>query len=110
MIDQQRLQELADDFGAEELAELIESFLEEAAETVQALEATVSDVHIEVRCEHFHFLKGCALNVGAMELAKVCESYEHSKEGFSTAQYMSVKADFEAVKSYFANGGLQNVA
>ena len=66
MIDHSRLQELINDFGEEDLADLIDSFLEEAVETVDALEGTISEAYTKERAELFHFLKGCALNVGAM--------------------------------------------
>ncbi len=110
MIDQNRLQELIDDFGAEDLADLIDSFLEEAVETVAALEATVSQDYSQERSELFHFLKGCALNVGAMGLADVCERFENRHAGFSAEEYQSVKSDFDAVQRFFADGGLKNVA
>ncbi len=110
MIDQNRLQELVDDFGADDFLELIESFLEEATGAVQALEAMISDVHMVERSEQFHFLKGCALNVGAMALADVCERFENRHTGFSADEYQRVKADFDTVQGFFADGGLKNVA
>ena len=110
MIDQSRLQELAEDFGSEDLADLIDAFLEEATEALQALANMVSDADMDARRNQFHFLKGCALNVGAMQLAKVCEGFEHGTGGFSEAEYLSVLADFHAVQLYFADGGMQNVA
>ncbi len=110
MIDHSRLQELIDDFGEEDLADLIGSFLEEAAETVDALEGTISEAYTKERAELFHFLKGCALNVGAMNLADVCEAFENRHGGFSVDEYQSMKSDFDQVQAFFANGGLRQVA
>ncbi len=110
MIDQDRLRELIDDFGVDDLGDLIESFLEEAEATVISLEAEVSDDYSKERADLFHFLKGCALNVGAMELADLCEAYEHRQTGFSVSEYQSVKADFAAVQTFFVDGGLKQVA
>ena len=110
MIDQNRLQELIDDFGEEDLADLIDSFLEEAVETVAALGTTISEEYSRERSELFHFLKGCALNVGAMALADVCERFENRHTGFSAEEYQSVKTDFDSVLRFFAEGGLKNVA
>lgn len=110
MINEARLQELVDDFGTEDLAELIESFLEEAEEVVAGLESSVSDDYSQDRSGQFHFLKGCALNVGATDLAKVCEELEYRQSGFSHAEYQSLKAQFGAVQSYFLDGGLKKIA
>ena len=110
MIDHSRLQELINDFGEEDLADLIDSFLEEAVETVDALEGTISEAYTKERAELFHFLKGCALNVGAMKLADVCETFENRHSGFSTEEYQSMKADFAQVQAFFASGGLKQVA
>lgn len=110
MINQDRLRELIDDFGEEDLGELIESFLEEAEATVVSLAAEVSDDYSKERSELFHFLKGCALNVGAMQLADICEGYENRQIGFTAAEYQSVKADFAAVSAFFMDGGLKQVA
>ncbi len=110
MINQARLQDLKQDFGEEDLAELIESFLEEAASTVEALSALVTDGYSKERSDQFHFLKGCAPNVGAMELADQCEIYENRQTGFSDAEYQSVRSDFAAVQAFFDSGGLKKVA
>ena len=110
MIDQTRLQELVDDFGAEDLDDLIESFLEEAAESVMNLEAMVSDEVCDERSAQFHFLKGCALNIGAVDLADLCQSFEGRDGGFSGAEYQSLLSRFQAVQAYFADGGLKHIA
>ena len=82
MIDQTRLQELVDDFGAEDFDDLIESFLEEAAESVMNLEAMVSDEACDERSAQFHFLKGCARNIGAVKFGDLCETWEFGRAPF----------------------------
>ena len=110
MINQARLQELADDFGAEDLAELIESFLEEAAEAVEELGTMISDEYTATRSAQFHFIKGCAVNVGATELGEVCEKLEHRHAGFTQAEYAALKNQFHEIQAYFSEGGLKLIA
>ena len=110
MIDQARLQELVNDFGAEDFDDLIESFLEEAAESVMNLEAMVSDEACDERSAQFHFLKGCALNIGAVDLADMCQSFEGRGGGFTGAEYQNLLNRFQAVQAYFADGGLKHIA
>ncbi|MEM7213663.1 MAG: Hpt domain-containing protein [Pseudomonadota bacterium] len=110
MIDPARLQELAEDFGPDDLAELIEAFLEEASEAVDTLEATVSDAYSEDRAAQFHFLKGCALNVGASQFGERLQILEHRDGGFSQTEYQSLRAEFHAIQEHLLNGGLKNIA
>ena len=110
MIDQARLQELVNDFGAEDFDELIESFLDEAAEAVSNLEAMVSDEASHERSAQFHFLKGCALNIGAVDLAELCQNFEGKGGGFTGAEYQNLLSEFRAVQAYFADGGLKHIA
>ena len=110
MIDEKQLRELADDFGSEDLMDLIESFLDEAAEAVTELGAMVSDEYSEERAAQFHFLKGCAVNVGANDLAGLCERYEHRRSGFAHAEYQSILGQFHEVQAYFSTGGLKKIA
>ncbi|MEM7683836.1 MAG: Hpt domain-containing protein [Pseudomonadota bacterium] len=107
MIDKSRLQELADDFGEDDLMELVESFLEEAAEAVDKLEAMVSATFSEERSQQFHFLKGCALNLGANQLGALCETFEKRDGGFSITEYQEFCTQFRAVQDYFAQGDLK---
>ena len=104
MIDQKRLKELVEDFGEEDLAELIESFLEEAAGSVAALEGEISGEYSKDRSELFHFIKGCALNVGATDLAEKCGAYETRGAGFTAEEYQALRSNFDAVQAYFQNG------
>lgn len=110
MIDQARLQELVNDFGAEDFDDLIDSFLEEAAEVVASLEAMISEDASDERSAQFHCLRGCALNIGAVDLAELCRVHESRDGGFSGADYRSLLSQFQAVQAYFADGGLKHIA
>ena len=74
MIDHERLRELEEDFGAEELAQVLAAFLEEAAAAVEALRSGWTDA--DLRRDRLHFLKGCARTIGAMRLGDLCERFE----------------------------------
>ena len=111
MIDQSRLKELFDDFGEDDLAELIDDVLQEAEGSITALEAEISDEHSKSRSALFHFARGCALNIGATEFAELCGHFENRHGGFSAEEYRSVKSAFDAVCGYFRDGDvLRNVA
>lgn len=74
MIDHERLRELEEDFGADQLQQILASFLEETAAAMEALRAGWRDP--AVRRDRLHFVKGCARTVGAAELGDICESLE----------------------------------
>lgn len=98
MIDQARLRELADDFGEDDLGDLIQAFLEETAEAVSALEGMVSSTSADERSAQFHFIKGCALNIGATQLADTCQTFEQNPDAFSDAEYRRIEAMFAEVQ------------
>lgn len=110
MIDQARLRELLDDFGAEDFDDLIKSFLEEASEVVARLETLISEEFSDERSAQFHFLKGCALNIGATDLAELCQALEDCNAAFSGADYQNLLAQFSGVQAFFADGGLRRIA
>lgn len=70
MIDWQRVQELRDEIGAADFAEVVELFLEEADEVAKRLIAKQPPTDIEAA---LHFLKGSALNLGFNDLATLCQ-------------------------------------
>ena len=70
MIDWSRVEELVDEIGAEDFAEVVELFLLEVEGAIAALaEAGGDAVVVE---EQMHFLKGAALNLGFEMLAQTC--------------------------------------
>lgn len=110
MIDRDRLAELEDDFGAEDLQEIIEAFLSEAEETVTALGHSLSDEPTPERNGHLHFLKGCARNVGAVRLGDLCEQFEDANTGYSRADHQVLLAEFQAVCRFFSDGAMRLTA
>lgn len=67
-----RLRELREEIGAEDFAEVVEVFLEEAETMVEDLAAAPPEA-LEAA---LHGLKGTALNLGLSELAALCQSGE----------------------------------
>ncbi len=110
MIDEARLQELAEDFGAEEVPELIAVFLEETWEAVHGLEALASGQPAQELSDQFHFLKGCGRNIGAAAFADQCEMLESSDAPFDAEAYGKLHAAFQAVADYFEADSSQHVA
>ncbi len=102
MIDQTRLRELEEDFGADELSEIVDAFLEEAFEAVEALRTIDSDADAESIGRHLHFLKGCARNIGARALGDFCEALEGSPADAVTPEVVTrLTADLDAVRMWF---------
>lgn len=107
MIDQARLQELAEDFGEDDLADLIDVFLAETWEAIDDLGNMISDAPGDALTDQFHFLKGCARNLGATDFADRCEQYEKARSPFGPAAYHALRQDFQAVCDYFAARGMR---
>lgn len=113
MIDEQRLKELEDDFGADDLAEIIDAFLEEVGEGVDTLGNMLSDQPSAERKAQLHFLKGCARNLGAMDLGDLCEQYERAELGasaFGPDDFARVVSEVERIRGYFASRDLRRSA
>ena len=97
MIDQARLDELAQDFGEDDLGEIIEVFLSETWEAIDDMQARLESWSAQESSDHFHFLKGCALNIGATEFGERCEIWENGSEPFRPQDYPGLRAAFQAV-------------
>lgn len=74
MLDLERLADMEADFGAEELALILDAFRAEAGNALAALRAGWADEAI--RRERLHFLKGSARTIGATRLGDLCEAFE----------------------------------
>jgi HPt (histidine-containing phosphotransfer) domain-containing protein len=72
MIDWERLNELRDEIGAEDLADVVAVFLDETDEVMAAIRGLGAD-QMESR---LHFLKGSALNLGLRVFAELCQEGE----------------------------------
>lgn len=107
MIDQSRLDELANDFGEEDLAEIVEVFLTETWEAINSLEGKLSGMSADEQREQFHFLKGCARNIGAIGMGDFCETWEEGDSPFGPADYARLREEFQAVCDYLSGRGLR---
>lgn len=108
MIDWDRVMELRNEIGAEDFAEVVEMFLEEADEVAEKIETDLSPDAVE---SALHFLKGSALNLGFRELAKLCQAGEKAAAagnvdrvglGRVTGVYEQSKNAFKAGKERYA--------
>ncbi|MFT4783979.1 MAG: HPt (histidine-containing phosphotransfer) domain-containing protein [Paracoccaceae bacterium] len=75
MIDWDRVDELRREVGDEDFSEIVALFLDEVAEVADRLRSAQPS---ETLVEDFHFLKGCALNLGFFTLAGLCQKGETS--------------------------------
>ncbi len=73
MISWDRVNELRDEIGEEDFAEVAEMFLEEVEEVIQRLKTSPVPSRFE---EDLHFLKGSALNLGFRALSDLCQEGE----------------------------------
>lgn len=73
MIDWSRVEELRDEVGAEDFAEIARLFLDEVEEALAALHA---DAPVQALEAGFHAIKSSALNLGFSGLAALCQTAE----------------------------------
>ncbi len=76
MIDWTRVEELRNEIGPEDFAEVAELFLMEVEDTLSRLGTAKNDA--PQMQELMHFLKGSALNLGFSQLADICSTEEVS--------------------------------
>ena len=81
MIDWVQVRQLQDDVGKEEMAEVVELFLAEVDEAMETLQSHYDTMSVEDRSAAFHFLKGCALNLGFKAFADQCSLGEEITKG-----------------------------
>ncbi len=95
MISWQRVNELRDEVGAEDFKEVVELFLEEVEEVIERLRNKPDPARLG---EDFHFLKGCALNLGFAALCDLCHNAEKQPGVIDVAAiiiaYEKSKAEF----------------
>jgi len=78
MISWDRVNELRDEVGAEDFAEVVDIFLEEVDEVMVRLRTGPHPSNFE---SELHFLKGSALNLGFQSLAELCSQGEKAASG-----------------------------
>lgn len=95
--------ELRNEIGAEDFAEVVEMFLEEADEVAVSIGTDIAPDGIEAA---LHFLKGSALNLGFRDLAQLCQIGEKAAANGDTdsIDLDTVVAIYESSKSAFAAG------
>ncbi len=76
MIDWKQARQLQEDVGKEEMAEVVELFLLEVDEAVEALQKDYAGMSSTDRSAAFHFLKGCASNLGFKAFGDECAQCE----------------------------------
>lgn len=103
MIDWKRVEELREEIGEEDFAEVAGMFLEEADQTIGALGHGLA---AEAVGDQLHFLKGSALNLGLSDLAAVCQDGERraaAGEG-ALVNLSQIAAIYHASRAALMNG------
>ncbi|MEJ1991685.1 MAG: Hpt domain-containing protein [Maritimibacter sp.] len=100
MIDWDRVQELKDEIGEEDFAEVAEIFIAEVEEVIDRLKASPDPAKYE---EDLHFLKSSSLNLGFSHLASLCQTGERAAASGNadSVDLAPVFASYEASKSAF---------
>lgn len=91
MIDWTRIQELRDEIGEDDLAEVMEMFLAEVDEVIARLRAAPDPARYE---DDLHFLKSSALNLGFSALSALCQAGE-SRSAAGQANAVDLAPIFE---------------
>lgn len=73
------LEELASQFGAETIAELIDIYIKSSKDLLQKMEASFAAGDGKSLGELAHSLKSASANMGAHEFAANCKAIEHAK-------------------------------
>ena len=76
MIDWIQVRQLQEDVGADEIDEVVELFLDEVDEAMESLQTEYETMTSSDRSAAFHFLKGCASNLGFKRFADQCSEGE----------------------------------
>lgn len=95
MIDWQQVRQLQQDVGKDEMEEVVELFISEVDEAIENLQSSYSDMTAPDRSAAFHFLKGCAANLGFKAFGDQCslgeEITKNGKEpGFRISDLVAV--------------------
>ncbi|GHA49205.1 nickel transporter [Amylibacter ulvae] len=104
MIDWAQIQQLEEDVGTEDLAEVTEVFLEEVDEAIDALRGVVSLENSDM-ASALHFLKGSAANLGFVIFANLCSQGEQlANDGVGeTVNLETIVTTYDQSKLQFMN-------
>ena len=103
MIDWSRVQELKQEIGEDDFAEVAEMFISEVEEVIDRMKATPDPATFEA---DLHFLKSSALNLGFSGLASLCQEGEHRSAAGEAAglDLAPVFLSYDASKAAFLSG------
>ncbi len=101
MISWERVNELREEIGEEDFAEVAEMFIEEVESIISRLKVDVNPESLE---EDMHALKGSALNLGFQGLADLCQHGEKlaAARNFSAIPLESVFTTYAESKVEFS--------
>ena len=100
MIDWDRVNTLREEIGAEDFAEVVPMFLEEADEIIEQLALGAESGALEGQ---FHALKGSAMNLGLADFAQICMTQEKlaASGAFDQIDIASATSCYKASRSEF---------
>jgi HPt (histidine-containing phosphotransfer) domain-containing protein len=78
MINWRQARQLQNDVGKDEMVEVVDLFLSEVDEAMEALQNKYATMSATDRSAAFHFLKGCASNLGFETFGDKCVQGEES--------------------------------
>ena len=97
MVNWDRISELRDEVGEDDLAEVLELFCEEVEEVLTEL----SDADQSSLKGHLHFLKGSAANIGLDAVSALCRAAEDSLHANpdATVQVGTIRDTYHAARA-----------
>jgi len=101
MIDWRKVKELHNEIGHDDFGEVVDLFLTEVEEMIDALKNSSSNTNPE---EAAHFLKGCALNLGFRKFSDLCQTAEVSAGKGESIDLEEIFACYDVTKSEFLAG------
>lgn len=103
MIDWTRVQDLKDEIGEDDFAEVAEMFLDEVDEVIARLKSAPDPARYEA---DLHFIKSSALNLGFSDLSALCQAGERraASGDASAIDLTPVFAIYDASRAAFLEG------
>lgn len=102
MIDWARVQQLREEIGIDEFAEVVMMFLDEADDVLARICADEGAPKLRDDC---HFLKGAALNLGFESLAALCQSAEkRARDGETEIELDALRSCYRASRDALTLG------
>lgn len=104
MLDWDRVNELRDEIGEEDLADVLSLFLEEVEERLGQLDAGSS----APLADDLHFVKSSALNIGFSALAEMSAGMETAaRAGAASADIAALRSCFQSARDALQSGGIR---